>query len=77
MRTTITIRTDKALREAIEERAQAEGKTISALTREILEEAVAKRPLEVRTAHLRGRLRLRKKQVDSWRREMRRRNWRS
>jgi predicted DNA-binding protein len=74
---TITIRTDDALREAIEERARAEGKTISALTREILEEAVAERPMELRTAHLRGRLRLRNKQVDSWRQQIRRRNWRS
>jgi len=58
MRTTITIRADESLRDALAERAQATGKTISELVREILEEALAERPLGPRIKHVRGRLEL-------------------
>ncbi len=77
MRTTLTIRTDEALRKALEERAHAQGKTVSALAREILQNALDERPLELRTAHLRGRLQLRQLSAESWREALRERNWRS
>lgn len=77
MRTTITIRADKNLRKALEERARAQGKTLSDLAREILRNAVEDRPLRLKTGHLRGRLRLRQEQTEAWRKALRERNWRS
>jgi hypothetical protein len=77
MSTTITIRTDELLREALDKRAAASGKTVSELVREILEEALADRPLHVRAGHLKGRLRLPRKASEPWRKHLRRQNWRS
>jgi len=39
--TTLTIRTDEGLREALQKRAEVQGKTVSELAREILTEAVS------------------------------------
>lgn len=77
MSTTLTIRADKTLRTALEQRARAQGKTVSELAREILEHALEERPLELKTGHLRGRLSLRQVQTESWRKALRARNWRS
>ncbi|MGH7545172.1 MAG: ribbon-helix-helix protein, CopG family [Gemmatimonadota bacterium] len=77
MGTTLTIRADKSLRKALEARARAQGKTLSELAREILRTALEDRPLELKTAHLRGRLSLRQEQTDAWRKALRERNWRS
>ena len=74
--TTLTVRTDAELREALDRRAEAEGKTLSELVREILERAVTERPLAQRVGHLRGRLRL-ASTGDAWRKRLRERNWRS
>jgi plasmid stability protein len=71
MSTTLTIRTDEALRRALDQRASAQGKTVSEVAREILRNA-----LEERTSHLKGRLSLGKKQTEAWRRSLRERNWR-
>jgi plasmid stability protein len=76
MRTTLTIRTDEALREALAKRASAQGKTVSEVARDILQSALEERPLKERTSHLKGRLRLSQKQTDPWRRSLRERNWR-
>jgi plasmid stability protein len=76
MGTTLTIRTDAALREALAKRASAQGRTVSEVAREILRNALEERPLEERTSHLRGRLRLAQKPTEAWRRSLRRRNWR-
>lgn len=76
MSTTLTIRTDEALREALAKRASAQGKTLSEVAREILRSALEERPLEERTSHLKGRLRLDQKQTEAWRRSLRARNWR-
>jgi plasmid stability protein len=65
-----------ALRRALDERASAQGKTVSEVAREILRNALAERPLEERMSHLKGRLRLGKKQAETWRRSLRERNWR-
>jgi hypothetical protein len=76
MSTTITIRAEEHLREALRRKAAASGKTVSELVREILEEALADRPLHVRAGHLKGRLRLPRKVSEPWRKHLRRRNWR-
>lgn len=76
MSTTLTIRTDAALREALAKRASAQGKTISEVAREILRSALDERPLEERTSHLKGRLLLGARQSEAWRRSLRERNWR-
>lgn len=76
MSTTLTIRADETLREALQERARAQGKTLSEVAREILQNALEDRPLELRTGHLRGRLSLRQEQTETWRKALRERNWR-
>jgi plasmid stability protein len=76
MSTTLTIRTDEALREALAKRASAQGKTVSEVARDILRSALEERALEERTSHLKGRLRLGKKRTEAWRRSLRVRNWR-
>jgi plasmid stability protein len=74
--TTLTIRTDETLREALAKRAALQGKTVSELAREILSEAVAERPLGERTGHLRGQLDLGSAGADLWRQHLKERNWR-
>jgi plasmid stability protein len=76
MSTTLTIRTDEALREALAKRASAQGRTVSEVARDILRNALEERSLEERTSHLKGRLRLQRKQTEGWRRSLRERNWR-
>lgn len=73
----MTVRTDDELREKLEERAHAQGKTVSQVVREILRDAVEERPLRTRTGHLRGRLELQESKSEGWRRVLRERNWRS
>ena len=77
MSTTITIRTDEALRKALASRASAAGKTLSEIIREILEDAVVARPVGTRAGKLRGRLRLSRKTSEAWRKRLRERNWRT
>lgn len=76
MHTTVTIRTDRGLRKALEDRARAQRKTVSEVAREILRTALEERPLQLRTGHLRGRLALTTDQNEAWRRALRERNWR-
>jgi hypothetical protein len=76
MNTTLTIRADERLRIALEERARVQGKTLSAVARDILDAAVKERPLGLKTAHLKGRVRLRRTQTDAWRKALADRNWR-
>jgi len=75
--TTLTIRADEKLRESLRRRAEAQGKTTSALVREILEENLEHRTLEMRAGHLKGRLELPSESSDPWRREIRDRSWRT
>jgi plasmid stability protein len=77
MSTTITLRTDEALREALRQRAKAQGKSVSEVIREILENALAERPLAARAGHLKGKLQLPSSLDDPWRQQLRERNWRS
>jgi plasmid stability protein len=76
MSTTITIRADEPLREALDRKAAASGKSVSELVREILTEALADRPVQVRAGHLQGRLRLPRTTPEPWRARLRQRNWR-
>lgn len=76
MDTTLTVRLDEALRDAIATRARAQGKTSSQLVREILVAALAGGRLETRAGHLKGRLVLREQPTEPWRESLRRRNWR-
>jgi plasmid stability protein len=76
MRTTLTIRTDANLRQALKERAAVQGKSVSEVAREILSEALAERPLSERIGHLRGKLDLESTPSDPWRERLRERNWR-
>lgn len=75
MGTTLTIRTGSELREALETHARSTGKTVSEFVREILEEAVAERPMRQRTAHVKGRIEL-PQPTGEWREQLRQRNWR-
>ncbi len=74
MSTTITVRTNDALRRQLEEQATARGKSLSETVREILEAAMAPQPLEHRAGHLRGRLGLPRQESDPWRQKLRERN---
>lgn len=65
------------MREALEERAQAQGLTVSELVRRLLEEAISERPLAQRVGHLKGRLELSDPGADAWRSRLRERNWRT
>jgi len=76
MSTTITIRTNEALRRQLEEQAVARGKSLSETIREILEAALAPQPLERRAGHLRGKLDLPRQESEPWRQKLRERNWR-
>jgi plasmid stability protein len=77
METTITVRAGEALREELEKRAAAQGKSLSALVRDILTDAVATMSVGERTAPLKGSLRLPRRPSEPWRRQLRERNWRS
>jgi hypothetical protein len=76
MSTTVTVRLDEPLREALESRAEATGTTISEVVRETLREAFAERPLGERIGHLKGILELEDVDDHPWRRQIKERNWR-
>jgi plasmid stability protein len=77
METTITIRAGESLRDELEKRAAAQGKSLSALVRDILTEAVATTSVGERTSPMKGSLRLPRRPSEPWRRQLRERNWRS
>lgn len=77
MRTTVlTLRVDPVLRTSLARRAKSQGKSLSGLVREILESAVAERPLGARAGHLRGVLRGPARDDSAWRKSLRENNWR-
>ena len=71
----MTIRADDKLRAALRKRAVIQGKSVSEVAREILSEALDEQPLSARVGHLKGKLEL-PEDSDSWRSELRERNWR-
>jgi hypothetical protein len=76
MSTTVTVRLDDALREALELKAKATRKTLSEVVRDTLRESLDDRPLGERIGHLKGILEI-EPDDDPWRRQMRERNWRT
>lgn len=77
MSETLTRRTGKALRKALEARAHAQGQTLSETARDILQRSLDDaEPLGRRTGHLRGRLQLAPDAGEPWRAALRKRNWR-
>ena len=72
---TITLRLPRAQDEALMRRAKASGKTRSALVRDLIDQALADRPIERRAGHLKGRVELPRAR-SGWRRELKDRNWR-
>jgi hypothetical protein len=76
MNRTIAVRVDAALEKVLEERARATGLTVSQVVRDALRDTFAERPLAERVGHLKGALQIRQDK-DSWRRELRERNWRT
>lgn len=76
MNTTLTVRTDLAMRDALKERARAQGLTVSELVRRLLADAISDRPLGQRAGHLKGRLEPADPDSDAWRDQLRERNWR-
>ena len=75
MSTTITIRADQSLRDALTKRAAHENKSVSEVVREILEDALVERPLAERVGRMRGSLRVAETRA-GWQRQIRDRNWR-
>jgi len=77
MSTTLTLRTDAALRRALTQRARTLGIGVSELVRAILTEALVARPLGTRTGPLRGRLALPRRPSEPLRARIRAHNWRT
>ncbi len=78
MSMTLSIRTDESLREALARRAEIQGKTLSEVAREILIRGLEERPMHARAGHIKGRLEIpRRARAEAWRKELRKRNWRS
>jgi plasmid stability protein len=77
MSTTVTVRIGDDLRRALQARARAQGKSLSATVREALEATVADGPVGTRVGHLRGRLELSPPSAGAWREKLRERNWRA
>jgi hypothetical protein len=76
MGATVTVRIGDDLRRALEARAKAQGKSLSATVREALEATVADGPVGIRVGHLRGRLQPSPPSAGTWRAKLRERNWR-
>lgn len=76
MDTTITIRADEMLRQELEKRARALGKSLSEVVRDILSDAVTGGGFGERTVRLKASLSLPRRPVEPWRRQLRKRNWR-
>lgn len=77
MKKTITVRLDARLRDQLRLKASLLGKSDSEFVREILEREVQDKPLGSRVGHLAGSLSLGKPEEESWRKQIRARNWRS
>lgn len=72
---TLTIRLDRAQDAALTARARAQGKTRSAVVRELIDQGLEKRPLGRRIGHLKGRLDVSSPKT-AWQRRIKERNWR-
>jgi predicted DNA-binding protein len=79
METTLTIRLPKAQREALKRRAAEEGRTESALVRQLIERELDRGFDFERVRHIVGSVKSRPKhwKENPWRKQIRERNWRS
>lgn len=79
METTLTIRLPRRQREALKRRAAAEKQSESALVRAMIDREMQREFYFERVRHLVGSIASRPKhwEKDSWRKHIRRRNWRS
>jgi hypothetical protein len=75
--TTLTIPVDPSLRRALQQRAQAQGKTISQVVLDLVQEGLTEQPLGSKISHLKGQLELPEQTADPWRKQLQERNWRS
>lgn len=75
--TTLTVRTGDRLDAALRSLARSQGVNLSEMVRWILQDAVDELSLAERAGHLGGRLKLEAKGTDSWRSQLRERNWRT
>jgi len=71
----LTVRLGKEQDVALTRRAKAIGKTRSAVVRDLIDTALADRPMSRRVGHLKGGVELRRSR-SGWRRELTDRNWR-
>lgn len=78
METTLTIRLPKSQRAALRRRAAAEGRSESALVRELLDREISSGFDFERVSHLIGSVRIDRKKMrgDGWAKHIRRANWR-
>jgi ribbon-helix-helix CopG family protein len=76
MEKTLTIRLDAEQQRQLGQAAKMLGKSVSELVREILQQALAERPLGAKAGHLKGRLNLTPSSRDAWARKLKERNWR-
>lgn len=75
MERTLTIRLAKVQDLALARRARSLGRTRSELVRDLIDQAVADRPLGRYLRHLKGRVEL-PRVKSGWGRELKNRNWR-
>jgi Flp pilus assembly CpaF family ATPase len=71
----LTLRLGKEQDVALTRRAKAIGKTRSAVVRDLIDKALADRPMRRRVGHLKGRVELPRSR-SGWRRDLKDRNWR-
>ena len=72
---TLTIRLSRAQDEALTARARTQGKTRSAVVRELIDAGLEEHPLGRRIGHLKGRLDV-PQPKSGWQRRIKDRNWR-
>lgn len=77
MKTTITVRLDERQQKAVTAAAKQLGKSVSDIVRDALDRRLTERTIAARAGHLKGRIRLPRRDRKGWRRTIGERNWRS
>jgi predicted transcriptional regulator len=75
--TTLTVRLDERQAKALQDAARRLGKSVSDIVREALDSALTERTIAARAGHVKGRVRLARRDGGAWRDTIRDRNWRS
>jgi plasmid stability protein len=76
MKKKLSIRLDAEQQRQLRQTAKILGKSMSELVREILEQALAERPIAAKAAHVKGSLNLIPSSRNAWSRKLKERNWR-